>query len=43
MSCIGQSDAAQSRSIAPAKAPICRRVTIGWPDGTASGPMTRTA
>ncbi len=42
MSCIGQSLATHSMTIAPTKQPMLNRVTTGWPGGTAFGPMTRT-
>ncbi len=42
MSWIGQSLAAHSSAIAPAKAATFTRVTTCWPTATACGPTTRT-
>ena len=42
MSCIGQSLATHSITIAPMKQPMLNRDTAGWPGGTAFGPITRT-
>jgi hypothetical protein len=43
MSCMGQSDATHSSTMPTTAATLLRRVSTGWPAGTALGPTTRAA